>query len=204
MKPRSLSLVMLGWAALVAGCKYDGGWAWCTDQCADIPCGAIPPPAGTYSCRWQTEQAARAQQDFYVIHEYEWYLAGEKLGPDGRKHIGAIAAQLGDGPQRVIVAESDDQKLNGARKKAVVENLRQLGVVDAENRVLLGESQAEGLYGQEAVRYGTARLGGTGTTGTGAGTGANTTPGGFGPTSSGSGAGTSFGGAGSGGGMGIF
>lgn len=205
MNQRSLSLVMFSWAALMAGCKYDGGWAWCTDNCADIPCGAIPPPAGTYSCQWQREQAARAQQDFYVIHEYEWSMAGEKLGPDGRRHVGAIASHLGEGPQQVMVAESDNDKLNAARRKAIIENLQKLGVFDAENRVVVGESQAEGLYGQEAVRYGTIRLNGTGTTGTGANAGANSTPGGFGPTSSGFGAGTTFGGGGyGGGGMGIF
>jgi len=203
MNNQSLPFVMLGWAALAAGCHYDGGWAWCTDQCADIPCGAIPPPAGTYSCQWQTEQIGRAQQDFFVIHEYEWYMGAEQLGPDGRKHVHEIAKRLGDGPQHVIVAASDNDKRNAARRKVVVENLTQLGVLDADNRVVSGESQAEGLYGQEAVRYGTSRLGGTGTTG--AGGGANASPGGFGPTSSGFGAGTSIGGGTvMGGGMGMY
>ncbi len=203
MNNQSLAFVMLGCAALAAGCHYDGGWAWCTDQCADIPCGAIPPPAGTYSCQWQTEQIARASRISSCIHEYEWSMGAEQLGPDGRKHVHELAKRLGDGPQHVIVAASDNDKRNVARRKVIVEHLTQLGVLDADNRVVIGESQAEGLYGQEAVRYGTSRLGGTNTTG--AGGGANASPGGFGPTSSGFGAGTSTGGGTvMGGGMGVF
>ena len=158
MNNQSLAFVVLGWTALAAGCHYDGGWAWCTDRCADISCGAIPPPAGTYSCQWQTEQISRAEQDFFVIHEYEWYMGAEQLGPDGRKHVHEIAKRLGEGPQHVIVAASDNDKKNAARRKVVVENLTQLGVLDADVRVVSGESQAEGLYGQEAVRYGTCAL----------------------------------------------
>ena len=130
-------------------------------------------------------------------------MGAEQLGPDGRKHVHELAKRLGDGPQRVIVAASDNDKRNVARRKVIVEHLTQLGVLDADNRVVIGESQAEGLYGQEAVRYGTSRLGGTNTTG--AGGGANASPGGFGPTSSGFGAGTSTGGGTvMGGGMGVF
>jgi hypothetical protein len=202
MNQRLLSLITLGWAALAAGCRYDGGWAWCTDQCADIPCGAIPPPAGTYSCQWQTEQIARAQQDFFVIHQTEWYLGGKQLGPDGRKHVSQIAKRLGEGSSPVIVSATDDDKLNSARRQAVVESLLTLGVPDADSRVVSGESEAEGLYGQEAVRYGTTRLGGTGTTGAGGGFGAG---GGLGTQGSGFGTGTTFGGGiGTGGGLGVY
>lgn len=204
MNHRTLVLALFGWAAFSAGCSYDHGCAWCTDQCADIPKGAIPPPAGTYSCQWQTEQIGRTKQDFFVVHEYEWYLAGQQLGPDGKKHLRAVANRLGDSSQHVIVAASNNDKLNENRRKAVVENLKKLGVPDADVRVLIGDSVAEGLYGQEAVRYGTTRLGGTGTAGAGAGT--NASPGGFGPSSSGFGAGTTSGGGlgGYGGGMGIY
>jgi hypothetical protein len=203
MNRRLLLLIMLGCAALAGGCHYDGGWAWCTDQCADIPCGAIPPPAGTYSCQWQTEQIARAQQDFFVIHQTEWYLGGKQLGPDGRKHVSQIAKRIGEGSSPVIVAASDDDKLNAARKKTVVESLLKLGVLDADSRVVSGDSQAEGMYGQEAVRYGTARLSGN-TTGAGGGFGA--AGGGLGTQGSGFGTGTTYGGGvgGGGGGLGIF
>jgi hypothetical protein len=201
----SLALVLMSWAALSAGCSsYDYGWKCRTDRCADIPCGAIPPPAGTYSCRWQTEQIARAQQDFFVIHQTEWYLGGKQLGPDGRKHVREIAKRLGEGSCPVIIAATDDDKLNAARKQAVVESLFQLGVFDADTRVVSGESEAEGLYGQEAVRYGTARLQGGGTT-TGAGGGLGAGGGGLGTPGSGFGAGTTFGGGtGLGGGMGVY
>jgi hypothetical protein len=206
MTHRSRAITMLGWAALAAGCSYDYGCKCPTDRCADIPPGAIPPPAGTYSCRWQTEQIARAQQDFFVIHQTEWYLGGKELGPDGRKHIREIAKRLSEhASSPVIVSATVDDKLNAARKQVVVESLLKLGVLDADSRVVSGESEAEGLYGQEAVRDGTARLqgGGTGTAGAGGGLGA--AGGGLGTPGSGFGTGTTFGGGtGLGGGMGVY
>ncbi len=205
-----LAAVLPALAALSAGCARDsaGGYVFCTDKCADIPCGAIPPPAGTYNCRWQNEQAARAQLDFFVVHHYEWYMGGDKLGPDGRRHIRGLAKRLGELPTPVIVAESGDDKLDAARKQNVAAYLTELGVPNAEGAVVIGGSEAEGLYGQNAVRLGNVRLGGTAAGGTGTGFGG--TPGGTnfgGTTGGGFGYGTTFGGGlggGMGGGMGIY
>ena len=126
MTHRSLALVMLSWAALSAGCSECPMTTVGSVPRTNAPTflrGAIPPPAGTYSCRWQTEQIARAQQDFFVIHQTEWYLGGKQLGPDGRKHVRQIAKRLGEGSCPVIVSATDDDKLNAARKQAVVESL---------------------------------------------------------------------------------
>jgi hypothetical protein len=135
------------------GCKQCG-----TDKCADIPQGAIPPPAGTYACRWQNAQAFRAEQDDFTIHQCEWLAGGSQLGPDGRKHAAEIARRWDQLPFPVVITPADDPNLNGARKDTLVNLLASDGVVDPAERVIVAYPKAEGLYGQEAARYGNMRL----------------------------------------------
>jgi hypothetical protein len=189
---------------LAAGC-HETGCVCPTDRCADIPPGAIPQPPGTYSCQWQTAQKLRAEQDKFVIYQYEWFEGGDHLGPDGRRHVEAIAQQLGGVPFPVVVEKSTDGKLDALRRQQVIADLAKLGAPDPERRVILGYSEAEGLQGTEAVRLG------------------NRSPaspvlapggGGYGASSAGFGAGTTFGGGvgggvggsggGSSGGMGMY
>jgi uncharacterized membrane protein YgcG len=177
-------LLTLGVVVLATGC-HENGYVCPTDRCADIPCGAIPRPAGVYSCQWQTEQKLRAEQDKYVIYQYEWYAGGKRLGPDGRRHIETIATRLAAVPYPVIVEKSDDSALDETRRKYVVETLTLLGATDAERRVILGYSEAEGFDGAEAVRLGNRAPSGPATGPAG---------GGFGPSNAGAGAGTNFGG----------
>jgi len=199
---RRLVLVVTIVAALAAGCHEDGHIC-STDKCADIPPGAIPQPAGVYNCRWTNEQAARAEQDKFVIHQMEWFSGGDQLGPDGRRHIEQIAKRWGEVPYPIIVSASDDSSLNTKRQQIIVETLTRLGVDDADRRVKVGYPEAEGLYGTEAVRYGNIRLGGN-TTGTSGAFGTGSTTG-YGGTSSGFGVGTTSGaGTGFGGGMGVY
>jgi hypothetical protein len=195
------ALVTAGAAALSTGCHETGDACfWPTDKCADIPCGAIPRPAGVYSCQWQTEQKLRAEQDKYVIYQCEWYLGGDHLGPDGRRHIDAIAKKLDGVPYSVLIEKSDNVTLNETRRKYIIATLTSLGVRDAEKRVVLDYSEAEGFEGTEAVRLGNRAP---------AGPASGPAGGGFGPTSSGFGAGTSVGGGlggigSTGGGIGIY
>jgi hypothetical protein len=193
-------LLTLGVVAVAAGC-HESGCNCPTDRCADITCGAIPRPAGVYSCQWQTEQKLRAEQDKYVIYQCEWYAGGDHLGPDGRRHIETIATQLSGVPYPVIVEKSENATLNETRRKSVVAMLTNLGATDAERRVILGYSEAEGFDGAEAVRLGNRAPSGPATGPAG---------GGFGPSSAGAAAGTNFGGGfggsalGGGGGMGVY
>ncbi len=195
------ALFLLGAILPAAGC-HQTGYFWPTDRCADIPCGAIPQPPGVYSCQWQTAQKLRAEQDKFVIYQYEWFEGGDHLGPAGRRHIEAIAQRLDGVPYPVLIEKSENTTLDETRKKEVIATLTSLGVAQAERRVILGYSEAEGLDGAEAVRLGNRSPASPGTTPGG---------GGYGPTNSGFGTGTTFGGGfgggfgtGSGGGMGIY
>ncbi|HEV8068133.1 MAG TPA: hypothetical protein VGP76_10375 [Planctomycetaceae bacterium] len=192
--------LILGAMSLAAGC-HQTGYFWPTDRCADIPCGAIPQPAGVYSCQWQTEQKLRAEQDKFVIYQYEWFQGRDHLGPAGRRHIEAIAQRLDNVPYPVLIEKSEDTTLDETRRQFVIATLISLGAAQAERRVILGYSEAEGLDGTEAVRLGNRSPAAPGTTPGG---------GGYSATNAGFGAGTTFGGGfgglggGSGSGMGIY
>lgn len=169
------------------------------DRHADFPRGAIAQPLGTQAYAWQHEQVQRAQQDAFTIHQCEWHLGGKNLGPDGRRHVKYIAEAIPAVPYPVVISTSDDDELDQARREAVIEALTAHGVEGADERVVVCTPQAEGLYGVEAVRYGTLRqlgVGGFGQNagGFGGGFGGNLGAGGFG----GGSGGTGFGGFGTG------
>jgi hypothetical protein len=196
---RAFSAVFLAASCvtLAIGC-HSGEYVCPTDRCADIPKGAIPPPAGNYNCQWQTEQKGRANRDKNVVFHYEWLAGGDHLGPDGRRHLERIAKLPETGLSPIIIESSDDPALDETRRKALVQVLAKLGAPDGDQRVIIGSPEAEGLYGPEAVRTGNRFLGGqTGAAGGASGSGATTT---------GFGVGTTVGGGfgGMGGGMGIY
>jgi hypothetical protein len=132
--------------ALVAGCT--GGLH--VDNCSSIPPGAIPAPIGTYNCKLQDTQAAKAEADDFVIYKYEWYLGGTELGPFGRYHIQEIINRLPYVPFPVIVKPHIDAELTEARRQVIVNYLAKSGIPDPEQRVIVAFPNAEGLYGDEA------------------------------------------------------
>jgi hypothetical protein len=95
-------------------------------------------------------QIDKAEADDFVIYKHEWYMGGKELGPYGRYHIQLIARRIPSVPFPVMIQVTEDASLNEARRKAVVRMLQDAGVADAEQRVVLGYPEAEGLYGEEA------------------------------------------------------
>ncbi len=171
--------LLAGSISLLAGCRASGG-LFGVDRCADIPPGAIPQPVGTHVCQWQTAQQDRAERDDFVIFNLEWEAGGQVLGPKGKRHAECLAEAVEQVPYPIVIATSDDAVLDETRRQHVIEMLAANGVEDPAARVVLGESEAEGLYGPEAVRLGDARLIGTGRTTGGGVTGRGFSGGGFG------------------------
>lgn len=165
--------------------------------CPDFPPGAIPASSGSYGCRWQTAQMARADAGKFVIHQNEWYMGGTTLGPDGRRHIEQIAAQAGNVPYPVVISRAENDALNTERQRLIVEQLVAAGVPNAIERVVIDRPEGEGLYDPEASRYGSQRVLGVNGFGGGGFGGGVLGGGGFG---SGGMGGGGFGGGGFGGG----
>jgi hypothetical protein len=137
--------------AVIAGCQHLS--PCCIDNCATVPKGAQPAPNGTYVHRVQEIQAAKAEADDFVIYKYEWCMGGSELGPFGKYHLNEMIKRLPFVPFPILIqAHTLDGELNEARRCYIVRALQLNGIPDAEQRVLLGFPEAEGLYGDEAER----------------------------------------------------
>lgn len=197
--------IMLVALLTVAGCRTSHGVLG-SDSHADIPHGAIPAPLGTYACQWQQAQNGLAEQDYFVLYPNEWRYGanedGTRLGPAGVRRLEEFARRLPHEPFTVVVDKSEDADLDQARRVAVVSYLSNLGMHDADSRVVVDRGRANGLYGLEAPQIGGGFLGtgGAGTSGRTGGRG-----GGLGGQNGGQGGfgGGGFGGGGFGGG-GLF
>ncbi|MCS6977851.1 MAG: hypothetical protein NZM31_12715 [Gemmatales bacterium] len=153
MKTRNWLLVVgLLAPSLMSGCAT----TWhdcCVDNCATIPPGAQPAPNGTYVQRFRDVQAAKAEADDFVIYKYEWSYGTAELGPFGQYHVNEMVKRLPFVPFPVLIqAHTTDGELNQRRREYVVRLLEMNGIADAEQRVVLGFPEAEGLYGEEAPR----------------------------------------------------
>ncbi len=145
---RGILTAMFGMTLLAVPACHSG-LAGC--DCRDIDKGAIPQPAGTFTCQWTDAQTTRAAADKFVIYRYEW-IEG-KLSPFGERHIPEIAHQLPLVPWPVVVEPSGDAKLDQERRLAVFAALSRCGAI-SEDRIVLGNSEALGLPGYEALRDG--------------------------------------------------
>lgn len=140
-------------AACLAGCKYGG-----VDNCADIPQGAIPAPNGGHVREWQYRQIAKAEADDFVIYLHEWYKGGSDLGPYGRYHVGLIARRLPHAIFPVVIQPSASADLDQQRRAVVITKLTNLGIRDAEARVIFDWPLPGGTYGEESERIWTDML----------------------------------------------
>jgi hypothetical protein len=118
--------------------------------CNDAAPGAIPQPNGTFACQWNHAQVARAAQDRFVIYQYEWAADGVVLTQTGKEHMTQLAAELPQNASPIIIEPSLDVNTDAARRRAVFAGLANAGCQISEDRIFLGRSEAEGLYGSEA------------------------------------------------------
>jgi uncharacterized membrane protein YgcG len=187
----ALSSILL--ALAVSGCQSGH------KACEDIPPGAIPQPNGAYLCQWNHAEIARADRDNFVIYQYEWSADGTKLTQFGQEHMKRIAQGLPQVCFPVVIEPSSDQNLNEIHRMAVLEALANCHASIVPERVVLGRSEAEGLYGQEALGVERGMLGNQ----AGGGQGAGMTGGGATGSTGGGATGSFGGGASSSGGAGI-
>jgi hypothetical protein len=140
------------------------------DNCADIPCGAIPTHAGTYVNAYLNKQADKAELDDFVLYYNEFRDGEAQLGPFGRRHLAQIIARLSSVPFPVVIQPEpehlqatntpnnpedkkvDARQVDQMRRKVVIDLLCQAKIPNAEERVVVGIPTAEGLFGEEAER----------------------------------------------------
>ncbi len=141
---------------LAAGCHWKYSLAEKVTNpghCPVIEPGAIPAPVGTYQNELQRRQASKAEADDFVVYHYEFNEEGNQFGPAGARHMIQMAGRLKDGqPFPVVIEATGVEPVDRSRWELVVSRLLAEGVVDADKRVTIGLSAAEGLYGDEAPR----------------------------------------------------
>jgi hypothetical protein len=136
-----------GIAIVASGCKNP-----CGHVCNEHPPGAMPAPLGTMACQWQQAQMERAELDDFVFYSYEWLDAAPALSQYGRDHLDKMHERILMSPYPVIVARTDDERLDEARRQALVATLAARGIEDAAERVVVGRPKAEGLLGVDVPR----------------------------------------------------
>jgi hypothetical protein len=128
-------------------------------SCNDITPGAIPQPNGTHACQWIHAQTARADQDKFVIYQYEWAADGVSLTQYGQDHVMQIARGLPQVSCSVVIEPVANPQVNDARRQTVFEALVNSGCQVGADRIVFGRSEAEGLYGKEAPGISSSMLG---------------------------------------------
>jgi hypothetical protein len=168
------------------------------DPHADIPKGAIPQPVGTLTGAFLNRQADKAECDDFILYYNEWQEGTNQFGPHGASHMEQIAQRLASVTFPVVIQPVGDPVLNKLRRQTVVDILVQAHYLDANDRVVIAHSNAEGLFGDEAERIYPAMISGAGRGGGGGFGGGGFGGGGLG----GGGLGGGLGGGGFGGGLG--
>lgn len=120
------------------------------DQCDDIPPGAIPAPAGTFTRHWKETQAANAEIEQFTIYLADWIGKSDELGPFGTRRLEQMARRMETFPGPIVVESSDKQDLDDLRRQSVVVALASQGVELADDRVIVGRSTAYPLYAAES------------------------------------------------------
>jgi len=149
-----LATFAVGTACLV-GCQHRCS---CVGDFAPKPLGALSDPI------WQKQEENAEASDF-VIHEHEFVGNTIRLNADGENHLKQIAARLPGTPFPVIVEASTmgtratdthgypvhpDPELDLQRRELVVAALTNLGILEAEQRVVVGPALTPGFEDREA------------------------------------------------------
>lgn len=152
--------------ALLSAITCSGLFIGCT---ACEKCGYMgditPQPLGTISDPVWQQQETNAEASDFVIHEHEWKGNTLELNLAGKDHVKQIAARTEETPFPVIVERStmsvdhesrfkypvnNDPELDLARRKFMVQALLQMGVYDAEERVVISPALTPGYTGFQA------------------------------------------------------
>lgn len=136
-----------------------------------------PAPLGTLSDPVWQQQESNAEASDFVIHEHEWNLNTVELNKAGQDHVKQIAARVNSVPFPVIVQQSSmtvdaestygypvngNEGLDMQRRLLVVQALAQMGISDAEQRVVVGPALTPGFESFEGERAYNVGFGGGG------------------------------------------
>jgi len=145
-------LVLTGWvvgALTLSGCASRGGILG-VDCCADIPAGAVPEPAGSKVCDWQTAQVTGAVADQTVFYQADFIGPSAELSPGAIERMTRNANSGLAAVQPAFIEPSGDVSVDSERVNAVAARLASFGV--SAPIVEVATPAALGLRGPQAER----------------------------------------------------
>jgi hypothetical protein len=140
----------------ITGCHHGdncdtGGWWGRRNN--NLPQVDRPFPIGQVTDSfWETQQTNAEAADF-IFYDHEFRGNTAELAPGAKKHLEQVALRLEHVPFPVVIEQSPHNKqpeVDQARRRTIVEQLARIGVVNAEERVVVAEAFPEGLTAQEA------------------------------------------------------
>ena len=102
----------------------------------------------------ETQQTNAEAADF-IFYDHDFVGDSAKLTPDAETKLEAMALRLPHVPFPVVVERGVNDihpELDGRRRRVVVEQLGRLGAIEAEDRVVIAGSFAEGFTSAEGER----------------------------------------------------
>ena len=124
-----------------------------------------PHPLGTISDPVWKQQETNAEASDFVIHEHEWSGNTVELNLAGKDHVKQIAARVESTPFPILIERSsmsidpesrfkypvnNDESLDLARRDLVISALHEMGVYDADDRVVVSPALTPGYTGFQA------------------------------------------------------
>jgi len=114
-----------------------------------------PFPLGQVSDSfWETQQTNAEAADF-VFYDHEFRGDTAELAPGAKRHLEMVAMRLEHAPFPIVIEQSEHNarpQLDGARRQTIVMHLNRMGVTNADERVVVANTFAEGFTAIEAER----------------------------------------------------
>jgi hypothetical protein len=139
----------------------------CADHRRRRECCEAPIPLGTLSDPFWQKQEANAEASDFVVHDHEFIRNTNRLNDAGEQHVKQIAARADETPFPVIVEPSSmtrndadkygfpihgNPDLDLHRREIIVRALTEMGVREADKRVVVSPALTPGFQQFEAER----------------------------------------------------
>ena len=178
--PTCLTLIPIVLSVAMTGCQNGKGIKG-VDNCAEIPCGAIPAGPGTHVSQWQQSQVGKAALDRGVFYQADFISRTDTLSPAAKKNLARMIQKGTVGAVPLFIEASEEPQLDAARARTVASVLSASGIPTSPDQIQIAYPTALGLDGFRAQQVagastggastGGASTGGAGGRGNGAGTG---------------------------------
>jgi hypothetical protein len=154
--PALLSMTVVVALTTATGCQH---WKMFYQPPSAAPLGTLSDPV------WINQETNAELADF-VVYQHEFKKDTEYLNTAGEDHVRRIADRLSQGQDATVVVERSSMSarpnteyqypihpnpaLDLRRREIIVRSLTAMGIVDADNRVVVAPAFSQGYRAQEA------------------------------------------------------